>query len=414
MAKKKKSKAPPQPAPIDYGALMAQAGDSAQSQIAAQGAAQSGAYADMLEQMLGAVSRISANLDNEYTGQARGQLDKVRGDIDAVRSIAGKLGITGDRAQRDIDGTEIERELTTQAKGDLLLGRRLSPEEERAAQQSARSAFSARGMGTGNPSASAEVLNRDAFATQRQDQRRQFASAVNQMNVTNEQARLGLAGSMYGQQLGGMATAGQLGTNLAHSFTAIDPYQRALNSNLPGQVLQGSVAMGQMAGNAYDSSAQVAGQVAGFNANMLESRYNSWMNNQAGLRGGQMQASAAAGAARDSQTGQMMQMAGTGIAAAGTVAAAGIAAGAGTAAVGGGAAAAAASAAVAGAVCWVARAAFGDANPEWLTFRSWLLRRAPAWLLRAYARHGERAAEVLRRMPWARPLVRGGMRWLMA
>jgi hypothetical protein len=38
--------------------------------------------------------------------------------------------------------------------------------------------------------------------------------------------------------------------------------------------------------------------VASFNANMLDSRYNSWANNQAALQGAAMQGNATLGAAR--------------------------------------------------------------------------------------------------------------------
>jgi hypothetical protein len=40
-------------------------------------------------------------------------------------------------------------------------------------------------------------------------------------------------------------------------------------------------------------------------------------------------------------------------------------------------------------VCWVARAAFGEADIRWMIFRAWLLDDAPTWFRRLYLRHGE-------------------------
>jgi hypothetical protein len=61
------------------------------------------------------------------------------------------------------------------------------------------------------------------------------------------------------------------------------------------------------------------------------------------------------------------------------------------------------------ALCWVARAVYGDDNPRWLLFRAWLLTRAPGWLLRVYRRHGPAVADFLRPRPWLQRPVR----WLM-
>jgi hypothetical protein len=405
MSKKSKSK-PAAPQPIDYSALMREANAQSGAQNAAMVDAQRSAYSDMLDRQLTAVQFIAGQLDNDYTRAARAGLDRTTGDIDQVRGAASMMGELGNRAMGDLDGTEIERMLRTQAEQELALGRALSPEEERAAQQSARTAFSARGMAMGAPAASAEILNRDAFANARQNQRREFAGNTNQLLNANRLGRLGMAGNMFQNQGALSGSAAQLGFGQAQSYIATDPYQRALQSNLPGNVLNASTQFAGMQGQNVLENAKFAGQVAGFNQNMQGSIYNSWMNNQAGIAGGQMQANAMAGASKDNMTGQLMTTLGTGAAAAGTAAAGAIAAGAGATAVGGGAAAAAASAAVAGAVCWVAREAFGEQDARWRAFRSWLLRQAPEWFLRAYARHGRRVAGWLRGNGWAKPAVR--------
>jgi hypothetical protein len=42
--------------------------------------------------------------------------------------------------------------------------------------------------------------------------------------------------------------------------------------------------------------------------------------------------------------------------------------------------------------CWVARAVYGESNPDWMVFRDWLMNEAPAWFRSLYIRHGERVA----------------------
>jgi hypothetical protein len=164
---------------------------------------------------------------------------------------------------------QIEAELQRQAQEELALGRSLSPEQERAAQQSARGAFAARGLGTSAGSAAAEILNRDSAAQQRLDQRRQFALGANSLDLARRQRRIGLAGA-YGD---------------------MDPYRQGMNAafQLGGATLDRST---NMASNAFNNSLQTAGNVETFNRNMQASQYNSWMNNNASLQAASMQAGA--------------------------------------------------------------------------------------------------------------------------
>ena len=60
-------------------------------------------------------------------------------------------------------------------------------------------------------------------------------------------------------------------------------------------------------------------------------------------------------------------------------------------------------------LCWVARAAFGEADIRWMIFRAWLLDDAPAWFRRLYIRHGELVANWLVGRDSARLLVRALM-----
>jgi hypothetical protein len=302
---KKKSK-PSAPEPINYDQLIRQSNANAETQIAAQSAAQQASYRAMLADALAATDQIAGRLDNDYTRQALAANRDVTGDLQGMRGAASEMGRLGQLAQRDLEGTAIERMLQAQAERELALGRQLTPEQERESQQAARSGFAARGMAMGNPSAMAEILNRDAYGTMREAQRREFAGGVNQMNEGNRMNRLGMAGQMTAQQAQTLGAAGGLGMGQAQNFIGIDPYQRALNSNLPGQVLQGSLGMAGMAGDAYGRNQQFAGQVAGFNTNMQANMYNSWQNNQAAIRGAQMQSDATRQAGQDGMTGQLI------------------------------------------------------------------------------------------------------------
>lgn len=97
------------------------------------------------------------------------------------------LSTTGDFAP-----TALRQEMDRQALYDLGLGKSLSPEEERMAQQSARAAWSSRGLANSNPALLAEVLSRDSMGTQRQAQRRAFAANTLQLGTEEDRLRQGM------------------------------------------------------------------------------------------------------------------------------------------------------------------------------------------------------------------------------
>ena len=59
--------------------------------------------------------------------------------------------------------------------------------------------------------------------------------------------------------------------------------------------------------------------------------------------------------------------------------------------------------------CWVARAAFGEADIRWMIFRAWLLEDAPAWFRSLYISYGERIGDWLAGRDSARRVVRALM-----
>lgn len=82
--------------------------------------------------------------------------------------------------------SQIRDTLDKQALDELALGRSVSGEQERAAHQAARAAWSARGLAHSNGAVGAEILNRDAVASERERMRRAFAAGQWQLGDTED------------------------------------------------------------------------------------------------------------------------------------------------------------------------------------------------------------------------------------
>ena len=239
------SKSPPKPKlqkvpeaaePLDYTKMFAAARENSRLIGQDQIDQQKSAYPELEKLQLGTIEKVSANLNNESYREAKAGLDSV-----------------------DPRNNAISKQLNASALSDLQLGRSLSPEQERAATQQARAGYAARGLGAGTGAMAAEVLNRDAYATQREAQRRTFAGAV--MSDTNQAA-----------------------LNVANQRMNYDPYQRAFAPGASfGQGISGQA--GGMLGQAYGNALNTVGNVDTFNVNMLETRRNSALNNNASMKG---------------------------------------------------------------------------------------------------------------------------------
>ena len=266
---------PPAPTPIDYDRMAAASIRVAKAQTKEQEESIKRLYPEYTKLQFQTADQLAGKLDNEYLARTR--------------------GVVGEELQAASAPNAIEARLMQDAESELALGRSLSPEQQRQATQSARAAFAARGMATGNAAAGAEILNRDAFATARQDQRRGFAAGVNQMDLARRQRRVGLAGA-YGD---------------------LDPFRQSIGPAF--QLGQNTLAnTTNQVGNIFGGSLAQAGNVESFNFNAAQNRYNSVMNNNAALQSAGMQAGAAG------QAG-MMGMVGSGVGAAVGIAGIGIA-----------------------------------------------------------------------------------------
>ena len=257
---------PPAPTPIDYDKMANASIRVAKAQSAEQEAMIKRLYPEYTKLQFDTADQLAGKLDNEYLARTR--------------------GVVGEELTAASTPNAIEARLQQDAESELALGRSLTPEQQRDATQSARAAFAARGLGTSMGSSAAEILNRDAYGTARQDQRRGFAAGVNQMDLARRQRRVGLAGA-YGD---------------------LDPFRQAIGPafGLGAQTL--STTTGQV-NSIFGGSLQQAGQVESFNTNMAMNRYNSVMNNNAALQGAGMQAGAASQAGTMGMIGSGVGMA---------------------------------------------------------------------------------------------------------
>jgi hypothetical protein len=294
-----KQAVPSAPQQLDYKALMQSANEQARAAVDQQFQDQIKYYPQMEKLQLGTVSKISGNLNNDYTKQAKGVIDTT------LQQGATELGATGNRinALGDLSGavasqaqqralagpTSLEQGLYDRAASDLALGSSLNPEEERAASQQAGNAYAMRGLGTGASAAAADLLNRYQYGQARLQSRLGNAQAANQTMEQGMQGRqntaaglLGQTANLYGQAGGAYQNAASLGFGGANALVNLDPYQRALGTGV--QLGSGILANnGQMIGNAYNQAGQMAGNVASFNTNMQASMYNSALNNNAAM-----------------------------------------------------------------------------------------------------------------------------------
>jgi hypothetical protein len=259
----KKSKKPSvQHAPmLDMNAIMQAGSDAAVRQIQEEYRQLIANYPKLENLSFGTVERIRKLLDNGATQEAQSAIGRA-------------LALSRDE---DAEPTSIERRLYDDTERDLALGRSLSPEQIRDSQQSARAAFAARGLGTSMGSSAAEILSRDGAATQREAERRSAAAEANNLMMGNVMTRRGMmADNLY-------AGAGNL--------LAVDPQNRALGIGLQSAQNQQGMMMNQI-GNAFSGANQMAGNIASFNSNMIESRANSQLNNWAAMNAARMGASA--------------------------------------------------------------------------------------------------------------------------
>ena len=229
-------------------------------------------------------------------------------------------------------------EMGGQAREDLAAGDDLTARGRRQAIQASRRASEARGRQFDPLAAVNELEALEDARTARRLERRGFAGQMMQ----SEAARRGEARG-YGQQVLGASRA-----------MAADPFMAILGrpSGAGQQIAQqglGSAGYGLSAGPGVVFNPQ-----AGLNY-MLGQQAN-----EMSLAGAQ------AGARAQKQAGMMSMLGSLGAAAIG---------------------------------CWIAREVYGESNPKWKQFRSWMLNKAPDWFREWYLANGESVAEHIKDKP---------------
>lgn len=315
--------------------------------------------------------------------------------------------------------------LAQSSRRELEAGRGLTEEEQRIADQAARSAFAARGTALGAGAVGAEILNRAQVANQRYQERLANAQrAAGQIQAIYQPALaeatqrqqaalqygLGAQQQAFQQAMGreelqaGTQQAafqqalarGQAEQQRLQAGTAIQAGQAQLGAGALGQlqqaqapvlqafykqpILQGQVGgaqalgmqMQQQAGPQYFNPESQTGMGSIYGA------YNAQMN----LAGAQAQANAAAKAGKSSMMGAI---GGALIGNVGKMITAGAA------------------------LCWVAREVYGEDNPKWMQFREWMINDADPELRAAYIQHGPKVAEFISDKPELKSMIRAWM-----
>jgi len=314
---------PAAPAPIDYDRMANASIRVAREQIAAEEAAVKRLYPEYIRMQFGTADELSRRLDNDYLARTRGVIGEELQAASAPSAIESELArqaqadlaagatpiqrqlLSAAEREAAMGQTAIESRLLSDAQNELALGRALSADEQRDATQSARAAMAARGLATGLGASAAEVLNRDAYGRQRQNERRQFAMGAEQYARAGltDRRNFAMGAEQYalGQQAarrGFAADANQMDLarrqrriGLAGAYGDLDPFRQGMQPafNLGSTTLSTTA---QQAGQTFGNSLRQAGMVDSFNTNMLASQRNAVLNNNAAMQAAAMQAGA--------------------------------------------------------------------------------------------------------------------------
>lgn len=192
--------------------------------------------------------------------------------VNAMSPVMGSIGQNAMSSYNQMLGPRASGLLSTmqnQAASELSLGRNLSPQEQRFAEQSARAAMQARGLQGGNQAVAAEVLNSYNLSNQREMQRRAYAQGVYNMS----EASAGNAYNMYGQPLLGMISplspsgitgqAYQSSAEYADKFNPESQYMSdVMGSNIQNQ-MNAQLASAQARAGMGAGLMSMAGNIAG-------------------------------------------------------------------------------------------------------------------------------------------------------
>jgi hypothetical protein len=299
-------------------------------------------------------------------------------------NLLGKVGIS-DPTQIQSQGVQADAlRAGLMSDAEAALGQGLTDREERQIAEAARARSTMMGRTFDQSGAIAEAQARVAEDNQRKMQNRGFAQSVlgqesgiqtsdntrsmqaDQFNVASQMDAEKLRESLRQQGLLGYLDAASRVSQLENQGQ-LDPFQAILGRSGGGSLQAGQSVFGQ-AGYGLNSAPQ-------------------YLNPESGLGFIQNQATNAANM-YNAQVG------------ANATKTAGIFSGLG--ALGGGIATGAM-------ICWVAREVYGEHNPAWLLFRSWMLNDSPSLFRKAYIKYGERFANFISDKPRLKARIRTWM-----
>ena len=227
------------------------------------------------------------------------ELAQTLADAEPFLGRMGQLGAAGERLMETLGRGYQANEVGRGEAGEALYGRatemarsdgRLSPEAAREAVQSARQAFSSRGLGTSAGSVAAELLNRDSYSRQRMFEDLGFANQITQQDQArqfgNEQTRL--AGNQMNVGMLGQAFTTDRMVNQEGLGAALQRGQLAGAAN-PANMLMGMYGGGQPTGSqALGPASNLASNWANnqVQANMFNANSQMWANAANNFSGG--------------------------------------------------------------------------------------------------------------------------------
>jgi len=286
----------------------------------------------------------------------------------------------------DLSPTEQEALISGRGTEFIQSTGELTPLEKRRAQQSARQASLARGREMGTGAGYSEMQARMAEELNKQQREIALGSQLLGQEANMRGSRLGQGANMLSQsdalaaqRRKELMQKQQMGAGLIQGEDAIQSgrfgqafgMNRAIAGDLGSTILgrpSSAVALGtQTLGSAQQGAAGQMGPQL-FDPNMGINLAMQDRTNQFNLMGAQAQADA-------SRSSGMMSGIGAAI----------------------------------GAFCWVAREVYGEQDPRWVQFRTWMLCESPSWFRRLYVRFGERFAKFISNKPKIKNIIRGWM-----
>jgi hypothetical protein len=228
-------------------------------------------YLDTMRQMGGRQSKIAQQQQNIYSLA----MDRQRGqDLATLQGVAPEYVQSYLEAMPGVGNLNLM--LTDQAQQELAQGGALTPEQERAIQQSSRAAYAARGTGLTDQAALGEVLNRYNFSQQREAQRRQFAQQVMQQSAALSMPALQRVMGRETADLGYQTSLGALQSSMSAGPRLFNP-ESPYAGNLNNQMYQQQLTQAAAERAARSQEAQAYSQLAAAGLSMVGSAAGGYM-----------------------------------------------------------------------------------------------------------------------------------------